>query len=394
MPGGKAFSAPDALVTLRFGGFFLSLRGVVSQGGGGSRLAIVFDVQVAFAAPVVQRVVTPGSFVSPGGVFAFTHAPGGDCADSHHQGECDACEDLQTAHDPECDDASPKREAAGKDRRRPRLPRGRKSPVCYYEDAMTTSARTRPQEATGDRGPAGLPAPGDTLFRFRQAISGGQHWFEAVLDAVGQWRLPEERVGDRTYRYLTGGEAFDWLLLAERLLEEVRDITPAADCDALLFDGRWPDDLEIGDEEFAARIGAAKHAAHLNYLYGVLVEESLQLSVEEEIHKQSRARAWGMDPRDDESMYVRVYGRGRGELTAMYYEQTGRMLGEHVPYADWKEWTYWLFKTRLKRQDKARVASDTRKGLAQLTRMELAVSERRRGTSLNEAGFAARFPTD
>ncbi len=259
---------------------------------------------------------------------------------------------------------------------------------------MTTSAHSRTEERAWEPDQPGLPAPAETLFRFRQAITGGQHWFEAMLDAVGQWRLPEERVGDRTYRYLTGGEAFDWLLLAERLLEEVRDITPAGECDALLFDGRWPDGIEIDDEEFAARIGAAKHAAHLNYLYGVLVEEALQLSVEEEIHKQSRARAWGMDPRDDESMYVRVYGRGRGELTAMYYEQTGRMLGEHVSYSDWKDWTYWLFKTRLKRQDKARVASDTRKGLAQLTRMELAVSERRRGASLDEAGFAALFPTD
>ncbi len=256
---------------------------------------------------------------------------------------------------------------------------------------MTTSAHSRQEAATEEDEQPGLPAASETLFRFRQAILGGQHWFEALLEAVGRWRLPEERVGERTFRYLTGGEAFDWLLLAERLLEEVRDITPAAECDALLFEGRWPQDVEIDDEEFALRIGAAKHAAHLNYLYGVLVEEALQLSVEEEIHKEARARAWGVDPRDDESMYMRVYGRGRGELTALYYEQTGRMLGEHVSYPDWKDWTYWLFQTRLKRQDKARVASDTRKGLATLTRMELAVSERRRGARLDEAGFAARF---
>jgi len=37
------------------------------------------------------------------------------------------------------------------------------------------------------------------------------------------------------------------------------------------------------------------------------------------------------------------------------------------------------------------VASDTRKGLAQLTRMELAISDRRRGASLDEADFARRF---
>ena len=62
-----------------------------------------------------------------------------------------------------------------------------------------------------------------------------------------------------------------------------------------------------------------------------------------------------------------------------------------VTYADWKAFTYWLFKFRLKRQDKARVASDTRKGLAQLTLMEMQVSSRRKGAHLDEAGFAERY---
>lgn len=234
-----------------------------------------------------------------------------------------------------------------------------------------------------------LPAPDEIVFRMRQAIRDGQHWFEALLDAIGRWRLPYEKVGDRTYHYLIGGEAFDWLVLAERLLEEAKDLVPADEVERLLFEGRWP--IEMDDEEFARRIGAAKHAAHLNYLYGVLVEEALQLSVEEDIHKECRSRAWGQDSRVDETMYERVYGATREQLIALYYEETGIRLGECVSLSEWKAFTYWLFKTRLKRQDKARVASDTRRGLAQLTRMELAVSERRRGASLGEADFARRF---
>src|SRR6185503_9644845 len=131
--------------------------------------------------------------------------------------------------------------------------------------------------------------------------------------------------------------------------------------------------------------------AHLNYLYGVLVEEALQLSVEEEIHKEGRSRAWGADPRADETMFQRVYGKTRDELFGLYYEETRILLGSRVDYGAWKAFTYWLFKLRLKRQDKARVASDTRKGLAQLTRMELQVSERRHGAKLSEAGFAERY---
>jgi hypothetical protein len=92
-------------------------------------------------------------------------------------------------------------------------------------------------------------------------------------------------------------------------------------------------------------------------------------------------------------MYQRVYGKTRDELFGAYYEDTGMMLRQDIPYADWKAFVYWLFKLRLKRQDKARVASDTRKGLAQLTRMELQVSERRHGARLNEADFAERYTT-
>lgn len=257
--------------------------------------------------------------------------------------------------------------------------------------AMSTTAHqpgARQSRDAADEDPR-LPAPEEAIFRLRQRVFAGDHWFEALLDAIGAWRAPEERVGDRLYRYLIGGEAFDWLLLAERLLGEITDVVPEREAAALLFDGLWPTDLD--DDDFARRLGPAKHSAHLNYLYGVLVEEALQLSVEEEIHKENRCKPWGQDDREEATMFLRVYGQPLLELRAAYYEDTGVMLQEQVSYADWKGFTYWLFKLRLKRQDRARVASDTRKGLAQLSRMELAVSERRHGTTLGEADFAARF---
>ncbi|HEX6032564.1 MAG TPA: hypothetical protein VFY90_14115 [Tepidiformaceae bacterium] len=234
-----------------------------------------------------------------------------------------------------------------------------------------------------------LPAPDETIFRMRQAVLDGQHWFEALLDAVGRWRVPSETIGDRSYHYLIGGEAFDWLLLAERLLDEMPDMVPSGERDELLFFNRWPAD--IANDDFAQRLGAAKHSAHLNYLYGVLVEEALQLSIEEDIHKENCHRVVGQDRRVDETMFERVYGKSRQDLFAQFYEETGHMLRSDIAYDEWKEFTYWLFKLRLRRQDKARVASDTRRGLAQLTRMELAVSDRRHGATLDEADFARRY---
>ena len=240
-----------------------------------------------------------------------------------------------------------------------------------------------------DREETYLPATDEVIFRMRQAVADGEHWFQALLGAVKGWRQPSEVIGDRTFHYLLLGEAFDWLLLAERMLDEMPDLVPPRESDALVFENRWP--LELDDAEFANRIGQVKHSAHLNFMYGVLVEEALQLSIEEEIHKENRNRPWGQDPRVDQTMLERVYDKSREELYSQYYTETGIFLREHLTHAQWKAFTYWLFKFRLRRQDKARVASDTRKGLAQLTRMELAASERRHGARLGEADFQVRF---
>ncbi len=247
-----------------------------------------------------------------------------------------------------------------------------------------------PEVISGDEAPSESDlACDDVVARFREDVRGGTPWFEALLDAIGRWRAPGETRNRRRYDYLIAGEAFDWLLLAERLLDEIPELAPAGEVEALLFTGRWPTDLD--DDEFAARLGAAKYSAHLNYTYGVLVEQALQLSVEEEIHKENHASPWGNDRRAQDSMFQRVYGADREHLRAAYYEQTGTMLGDDVSLSEWETFVYWLFRQRLKRQDKARVASDTRKGLGQLSRMELVVSERPRGVRLSEDEFNKRY---
>ncbi|MNC93336.1 hypothetical protein D3C83_99420 [compost metagenome] len=58
----------------------------------------------------------------------------------------------------------------------------------------------------------------DPLEHFRSALATGEPWFEALMQTIGLWERPEEQVDGRQYRYLIGGEAFDWLLLAERLI--------------------------------------------------------------------------------------------------------------------------------------------------------------------------------
>jgi len=214
-------------------------------------------------------------------------------------------------------------------------------------------------------------APIDFL---RETVASGEHWYIAVLKTMARWSQAEETIDGRRYRYLIGGEAFDWLLLAERLLDELNGLVGAEDRDNLLFHGHPP--LEIDDEEFQGLIGTPKYQAYLNYLYGVLVEEALQVAVEEEVAKEGHAHVWSAGDREGETVFQRLYGDTQANLLAEYQQERGIEATDYLELSDYKEFLYWLFKYRVRRHEGARVASDTRKGLVALSRIELAFRRR------------------
>jgi len=201
-----------------------------------------------------------------------------------------------------------------------------------------------------------------------QEIADGKPWFIALMQTIARWPLPEEKVGKRHYRYLIAGEAFDWLLLAERLCEAVGDLIPREEHEALLFFGQLP--VDLSEEEFRRLIGHAKYRAHLNYLYGVTLEETLHLVVEEDAYKEQRSRVWENHLSVDEEAFQRLYGHARQDLLRQFRQEQGIADDTTISLTEAKEFTYWLFKYRLRYCDPARVASDTRRALSMLRRLE------------------------
>ena len=196
----------------------------------------------------------------------------------------------------------------------------------------------------------------------KQAIASGKHWYLALLGAMGLWTSAEERRHGRTCRYLIAGEAFDWLMLAERLCETVDGMLPDEEKTALLFCGEPP--LKLTKARFKELIGSVKHRQYLNYLYGVAVEEALILAVQEEIRKEHRM--WDCNGEHDDEAYYRIYGVTRAELLKQFREEKGYRQPRSISLTERKEFTYWLFKYRLEHGEKSRVASDTNKGLQKL----------------------------
>ena len=205
---------------------------------------------------------------------------------------------------------------------------------------------------------------------YRHTVRTGHAWFPALLDTMAAWDVPHEVVDDREYRYLVGGEAFDWLVLAERICNAVEadHLLPTDEVDALLLDERMPEPLT--EEAFKQALGPAKYRAHLNYVYGVLVEEALQLTVEQRSQKERGTLMMAHDPRIESDIFHRIYGAARRQLLREFRTTQDRPMTNRLSLTEHKEFTYWLFKRRVGSQEPARVASDTRQGMLMLHRLQ------------------------
>ena len=253
---------------------------------------------------------------------------------------------------------------------RARTHREHPSRVCGETSEMTQARR-------GDR--MGAPWQSETVpldlameeppaaRHMKEAMRSGEAWHQALLEAVGMWTLPAEEFQGRHYNYLIAGEAFDWLLLAERLCQEMDGMVPTEEKEQLLFRNKLPEEVTASD--FREMIGYSKHRAFLNYWYGVVVEEALQLAVEEEVRKQHRARGFSDSEDLVEEAFVRLYQDTRTNLLNEFLRERADARRKSLSLTELKEFTYRLFRKRLKIWDPARVASDTRKGLEKLHRL-------------------------
>jgi hypothetical protein len=226
----------------------------------------------------------------------------------------------------------------------------------------------------------------EAISYLKQAVGGGKHWYLALLGAIGLWTSAEENYHDRAYVYLIDGEAFDWLLLAERLCEAVDELLPEKERDALLFYGIPP--IALNAAEVKELIGEKKYGQYLNYFYGVTVEEALLLAVQEEVDKERHVQGLGKRSQTSDEACRRIYDAERDILLKQFREEKGRQQSDSITLDEMKEFTYWLFKYRLKCCEKARIASDTKKALDYLKRQW-----RQKGVSRVLGGdFKASFP--
>ena len=198
----------------------------------------------------------------------------------------------------------------------------------------------------------------------RSAIAEGKNWYVAMLEAIHLWSSPEEDYRGRHYQYLVDHEAFDWLAVAERLCEELDEFVPEKERVNLLFFGIPP--IELSKDEFKNIIGDFKYQAHLNYFYGVFVERFLILAETEEIRKKRRVLGLSDDNGVVDDAYQLIYGASQSALLKQFRKERHHTQLKSIGLSELNEFTYWLFKYRIRNGDKSRMASDTKKALTKL----------------------------
>ena len=205
------------------------------------------------------------------------------------------------------------------------------------------------------------PNDEEAIKYFREAVVRGETWYIALLEAIELWVSAKEERDGRSINYLIDNEEFDWLLLAERLIEDIYEMLPEDEIVDLLFHNKPP--VKMESNTFRELIGGAKYRQYLNYFYGITVEEILVLVVKEEIRKEKRASGIEKETDTTDEAYRRIYGEERAVLLKAFRKEKSYHQRKSIGIQELKEFTYWLFKYRLNHSERAKIASDTRKAL-------------------------------
>jgi hypothetical protein len=204
----------------------------------------------------------------------------------------------------------------------------------------------------------------EVVSRLRERIASGENWYRALLSAVAEWPLADEVIDEERFVYLIDGEALDVARVYDRLALEIADMVPRDELDALLANGRPPSG--VSRDEMKGLMGPERYSAYLSFIYGVMVEQLVVLAVLQDMRRRRRTTGLTHYDADIDDAYRYVYGEPRAALLSRFRSEKVLPQRRSIDLTQLQEFTYWLFKLRLKNSDKSRVASDTKRALVLL----------------------------
>ena len=179
------------------------------------------------------------------------------------------------------------------------------------------------------------------------------------LKIIGHWPLKSEIIGDIDYQYWINDEAFNWYLLASRIIFSVKDEQNIKKLDHFLSTVHF---LPGSDQRIMINLFPPdKYRAHLNFIYGVILEEVIICFNEMEKNKDVLNQFNVTDSIN--LVYLNLYGMDYTEFIRLYEFETKTKLDQFDTLHSYYNFLYWSWKYRLKKSTPEKIAYDSQSGI-------------------------------
>ena len=208
-----------------------------------------------------------------------------------------------------------------------------------------------------------LPQKEQEILRLlKMNLKNGEDARKSLFSASAKWSLSEEVINDAHHCYILAGEAFDLVSLMNRLAGECEDVIPREDLADALFVDEYA--LIMLNETLRTALGSVKYNQYLNYFYGIILEEILIFATEDEVQKMYTSNGFRNVAKETDIAFSRLYGANERTLLDRYCAELGQgPIKGYMTVIQKQEFTYWLFKLRMRSAEPAKAASDVSKAL-------------------------------
>ena len=182
---------------------------------------------------------------------------------------------------------------------------------------------------------------------------------ETFMKIIGQWPLKSENFDNIEYQYWVNDEAFNWHLLASRLIFSITETTNKQILNELLHSTYLLPGSDQG--KIINLFPPDKYRAHLNFIYGVVLEEVIICFNEMEKHKDVINQFHASDVIN--AVYLDLYGYNFSEFIRIYEFEKKIKLDKFDSLYSHYDFLYWSWKYRLKKSTPEKIAYDSQSGI-------------------------------
>ena len=182
---------------------------------------------------------------------------------------------------------------------------------------------------------------------------------DTFMKIIGEWPVKFENIDNIEYRYWVNDEAFNWHLLANRIASYVTEVNNKKVLEKLLHSTHWLPGSDQG--KIINFFPPDTYRAHLNFIYGVVLEEVIICFNEMEKNKDVINQFHASDAIN--AVYLDLYGYNFSEFIRIYEFEKKIKLDNFDSLAVYHDFLYWSWKYRLKKSTPEKIAYDSQSGI-------------------------------